>query len=330
MRSALPQMLIAQVPPGDGSQEALENNLSEFLRFRFRRTQGSVGQAFEIPLDSLNPEKFDEVWYVKGAVDASFSNGIRWVKSRDHVAAYLRREINGSAEISTQTHQAYAQLLCAFSSLTDFRIARTWNFVPGINANPNDVENYWQFNTGRARAYRDLPINEDELPAATAIGGAENTALTIIAIASRIDFETVENPRQTSAYRYPREYGPDRPAFARGVKLYAGNHQSLIVSGTSSIVGHKSVHGGDVISQCQESTKNILSLIKQSQEDATESPLVCARNGYYRAYVRHAEDAAAVSSVLQDTLGCQRGLTVLQGDICRRELLVEVEGYCQI
>ncbi len=323
-------MRVAQVPSDAGSNGAQENNLCEFLRFSFRRASNSAGAALEIPLDALDPEKPDEVWYVHGPVDESFSDGIHWVTGRDHIAAYLRREIDVSAKLATQTHQAYRQLLNAFRALPDYRIARTWNFIPSINASPNGVENYWHFNTGRAQAYDDLRIKSAELPAATAIGGEKNSALTIIVIASRFALEPVENPRQTSAYRYPRDYGPDSPAFARGMKLYADERQSLIVSGTSSIVGHRSIHGGDVVSQCRESVKNILALVERSHNGASESPLALASNGYYRAYVRHAEDAAAVSSVLHECLGCQGGLTVLQGDICRRELLVEVEGYCPI
>ena len=61
----------------------------------------------------------------------------------------------------------------------------------------------------------------------------------------------VENPRQVSAYRYPPTYGPRvADLLARGAgRTSAAATIALFISGTASIVGHETVHQGDVRAQ---------------------------------------------------------------------------------
>jgi chorismate lyase/3-hydroxybenzoate synthase len=42
--------------------------------------------------------------------------------------------------------------------------------------------------------------------------------------------------------------------------------------------------------------------------------------------VRHADDAARTRELLTQRLPAGTGLLVLHGDICRRELLIEIDG----
>jgi chorismate lyase/3-hydroxybenzoate synthase len=129
----------------------------------------------------------------------------------------------------------------------------------------------------------------------------------------------VENPRQVSAWRYPRQYGSTPPSFARAMSLPALD--ALAISGTAAVVGHASAHHDDLDAQLEETLVNLEALLASADMSAgfdTQSPL--------KAYVRHGADAARVHDFLQQRLP---GVPVLllHGDICRGELLVEIDGW---
>src|SRR6185312_12015184 len=65
---------------------------------------------------------------------------------------------------------------------------------------------------------RDLPLS-----AATAIGhhGPEGL-LQVYALCAAQPGQALENPRQVSAWKYPRRYGPTAPSFARAMRLPGG------------------------------------------------------------------------------------------------------------
>ncbi|PKO60752.1 MAG: hypothetical protein CVU23_13110, partial [Betaproteobacteria bacterium HGW-Betaproteobacteria-17] len=91
-------------------------------------------------------------------------------------------------------------------------------------------------------------------PAATAIGtvGAPGT-VQIVALCGAQSGVALENPRQTPAWQYPREYGPVPPGFSRGALIGHGAGTRLLASGTASIVGHVSRYPDDPGEQTRES-----------------------------------------------------------------------------
>ena len=96
----------------------------------------------------------------------------------------------------------------------------------------------------------------------------------------------VENPRQVSAWRYPRQYGRTPPSFARAMMLPA--QDALAISGTAAVVGHASAHHDDL--RGPAATKPWPTSMPCWPAPAwragfdTHSPL--------KAYVRHAADGA--------------------------------------
>jgi chorismate lyase/3-hydroxybenzoate synthase len=129
----------------------------------------------------------------------------------------------------------------------------------------------------------------------------------------------VENPRQVSAWRYPRQYGRTPPSFARAMALPA--QDALAISGTAAVVGHASAHQDDLEAQLNETLTNLEALLASAGMSTgfdTQSPL--------KAYLRHPTDAPHIRDFLQSRLP---GVPVLllQGDICRQELLVEIDGW---
>jgi chorismate lyase/3-hydroxybenzoate synthase len=128
----------------------------------------------------------------------------------------------------------------------------------------------------------------------------------------------LENPRQVSAWKYPRRYGPDAPNFARAMQLPRGG---LAISGTAAVLGSDSHHLRDVAAQTAEAITNLRALLASAKLPAfaAASPL--------KVYVRDPADVASVSAVLARELAVSVPRLLLQGDICRRELLVEIDGW---
>jgi len=175
---------------------------------------------------------------------------------------------------------------------------------------------------GRARA-----LEHDALaqyPAATAIGRRDGSpVLQVYWLAAREAGLALENPRQVSAWRYPREYGPVAPGFSRAM-LAPGF--GLMISGTASVVGHASRHEGDADRQLDEC---LLNLERVLQRGAEAEPALDARFGpgsTLKLYVREPAEAARLGRSLAERLPAGTPLMVLAGDVCRSELLVEIEA----
>ena len=111
----------------------------------------------------------------------------------------------------------------AYRALTRFiegsdypHLLRIWNYLDAITLGDGDAERYRQFCVGRARGLG--TFDTSNLPAATAIGRCDDARrIQVYWLAARVPGTPVENPRQVSAYRYPRQYGPQAPSFARAM-----------------------------------------------------------------------------------------------------------------
>src|SRR3546814_1451833 len=89
-------------------------------------------------------------------------------------------------------------------------LLRVWNYLDAITFGDGDAERYREFCVGRARGLGDFDTHA--LPAATAIGRCDDARVVqVYWLAARTPGTPVENPRQVSAYRYPRQYGPQQP-----------------------------------------------------------------------------------------------------------------------
>src|SRR6185312_16343901 len=91
----------------------------------------------------------------------------------------------------------------------------------------------------------------------------------VYALTARVAGLPVENPRQVNAWRYPREFGPTPPTFARGMATPAGQ---LLISGTAAVVGSASRHEDDIAAQLDETLTNIASLIATARTCAAPKP----------------------------------------------------------
>jgi hypothetical protein len=149
-------------------------------------------------------------------------------------------------------------------------------------------------------------------------------------LAGRTPPLAIENPRQVSAYRYPDAYGPRSPTFSRAALASLGEQRiALFTSGTASIVGHATMHIGDVLRQTEESLANIAAVRAVAAERAgVPFP---AESLSYTVYVRRLADLAVVREVFERSVGVRSSAALeaiyLQADICRTDLLVEIEAH---
>ena len=165
----------------------------------------------------------------------------------------------------------------------------------------------------------------DNVPAACAIG-VQGGPLSVAFLAGRTPTLAIENPRPTSAYHYPRQYGAQSPTFSRASLALLHDQELLFLSGTASIVGHQTLHTGDVRSQTTETLANIEAVVAQTNLLVQGARKFHLHDLQLRVYVRHADDVDAIRSVFAAHLAPDQQVRFLQADICRSDLDVEIEG----
>ena len=80
-------------------------------------------------------------------------------------------------------------------------------------------------------------------------------------------------PAPGQRLQLPGDYGPRSPTFSRAALVYPAGQEILFISGTASIVGHQTVHPGDVVGQCRESMENIAAVLAEATGCAARRPL---------------------------------------------------------
>ena len=273
-----------------------------------------------------------DVWHVSGGQVASSTTGIARWRSDGHwlLGAIDLDESVEKQDLAELSHRAYRDLFKTLGQAGTPHLLRIWNYLPQINADGGGLERYRQFNLGRQEAFFEAGRAAFEgAPAACALG-IHQGALSIRFLAGQTAPMPVENPRQVSAYRYPETYGPRSPTFSRAALAEIGNGEvALFISGTASIVGHETVHHGDVLEQTRETLRNLEAVIAAANGQATARFALAMLDSV--VYVRHPADTDKVRGVLESALGAGapmiRHAVYLEADICRSDLLVEIEAH---
>ena len=224
------------------------------------------------------------------------------------------------------TETAYQEIFAVLRQTEHRHLIRIWNYLPEINRHADGDERYRLFNSARQLAFRNSgQATVGTVPAASALGSPAGSPISIYFLAAREPPTMIENPRQTSAYHYPPKFGRHGPIFSRACVLNASAGTSLFVSGTASIVGHETIHQGDVGAQTRETMANINALLDEANR-------VVGQGRYsfdglkFKVYVRRPSDLGAIEGVLSKSLRPSTPIVYLQADVCREDLLVEIEA----
>lgn len=235
-----------------------------------------------------------------------------------------RMELSLEQGISQTTFHAYEELLNTLQLFPEYTLLRCWNYVPGI------TQVYQAFNAGRYQAFEAFygaAWRQHPAPAASAVG-TDGSTLLIEFMAVQTPLAFIENKDQVPAYKYSEQYGKLPPYFSRGVIFQNREQRLLLSSGTASIVGESSVHPGDIYEQLARSILNLRILAGQFNLKQYNIHYGFALEDIVlmRVYYKHAADRPFLERYLPKVLapGCQ--LAFQQADICREELLVELEA----
>jgi len=218
---------------------------------------------------------------------------------------------------------------------------RTWLYLGDIVGPEGETQRYKELNRARTDFYQRVPFGRSHrmkglkygmYPASTGIGmGDSDLAMAGLAMdTTRKDvfLLPLENPQQTPAYKYHARHSPQSPKFCRAMAVVFGDAVITFVSGTASIVSSETKHIGDPARQTEQTIDNIERLIAADNFAAHNLPGAGATLGdmaAVRVYVKRPEDYAKCKAVCEKRLPDVPGVYVV-ADVCRPELLVELEG----
>ena len=276
-----------------------------------------------VPLQPYGDAPF-EVWRSNGPVARGREGDIAWAS--DGQLSFGVIEIDESdLGIEAAAASAYAQLIAFVRRSGTPSLLRIWNYLDAITLGDGDAERYRQFCVGRGRGMGDFDASR--LPAATAIGRCDDErVIQIYWLAARESGTPVENPRQVSAYRYPRQYGRQSPSFARARLPPPGGRMPRLLSGTASVVGHASQHEGELLAQIEETLVNFDALLGAARLCAPTLPPRFGPGTRLKVYVRDHADLPLVAQALDQRFGDAVPRVLLHAAICRRELSMEIDG----
>jgi enamine deaminase RidA (YjgF/YER057c/UK114 family) len=264
------------------------------------------------------------------------SDGIRWIYC-------------GGIRGATGSDVAYDESLSAFHRMQTRlaeagvgfdQVVRTWLYVNQITEGEDGRQRYQELNRARTDFYRDIRFGVKAraarapatiYPASTGIGtGGTRITMSCMALDSQrpdVFLLPLENPQQTPAYDYHPSHSTQSPKFSRAMAVVQGHFVSTLMSGTASIVNSRTCHPGDIVRQTEQTIENIERLIAPenfARHGLPGSGATLSDIAKLRVYVKRQEDYEQCREV------CERRLPrvpaiYLQADVCRPELLMEIE-----
>jgi enamine deaminase RidA (YjgF/YER057c/UK114 family) len=295
------------------------------------------GKLLEIELWGVGRQHGLEVRRLSERTVVARHTGLTWVHCEGVVPE------TPATAVRDRSLDAFRRLECELAArgFGFDHVVRTWLYLGDIIGLEDQATRYHELNLARDEFYQDRCFIGDDrpggpnracYPASTCIGAhcREVTMSCLLLAADRpgIVRLPLENPRQTSAHDYDRRYGPESPKFSRAMAVVADGTAIVFVSGTASIIDSESHHLGDVEGQTRETLDNIAALISadnfrrhgQAGLGATLDDMALTR-----VYLKRPEDYAAVRQLCEARLG-ERPVVYTVADVCRPELLVEIEG----
>lgn len=268
------------------------------------------------PLD--NSGQGFENWCAPSAhIEHKQVDGLHYTLCEEWAFGFLPMSQDQTIEDATRAF--YQAMFTALQDCGGFSPIRIWHYLP-VLSNAQSPTPYQRFCAARAGILDQHPT---AYCAATVIGTGKPQGVMYF-LASKHQGQRVENPRQTDPHQYPAEYADPPPMFSRALTHITKDSASLYISGTASIIGHRSYHNGDVIAQADEILENLRQVIAQASKstpafaDKTLNDL-----SQIKIYLKHPQDYPKVMTHLGKPLQAAR---FFAGEVCRPELLIEIEA----
>jgi enamine deaminase RidA (YjgF/YER057c/UK114 family) len=225
---------------------------------------------------------------------------------------------------AAQARRMFARARSALGAL-DFeyrQVARTWLALRGI------LEWYGPFNAVRSAFHAEqgigVPGAHSAAPASTGVEGASNgeqCVMDLLAVEPRGGASAVDLIAESRMQGDARAYGS---SFSRAALLAGADRGTLLVSGTASIgPDGQSLHSADPEAQAQHTLRAVGALLGAQGADWPD--LVGGT-----LYVSHLEALHAFDRAVARTGVGPLPLVPVLADLCRPELLVEMDAIVQV
>lgn len=245
--------------------------------------------------------------------------------------------IPGDIEASTyeQANEIFAAIdnILTTEGFVPGDIYRQWNYIEDITITNDGMQNYQEFNDARSIFYSKANWSNG-YPAATGIGtGRGGVMIELYAIkGTSATNKPIDNPLQIAAHSYSQNVLEGKavkelqerstPKFERARIL----GDTIYISGTAAIKGEESITACDTVSQAAHTMHIMDNLISQENIPVPNSG---ATYDLLRIYVKHEEAIPAVKEYMDEHYP-NIPKHYLVSDICRPELLIEIEGVAHI
>lgn len=263
-------------------------------------------------------------------IQTSFGHYLR-IESKDYqeivVGGLCGEDLN--APVCQQSQQAFEKVrqILEAENMDWGDIVRQWNYLERITEFCHGKQRYQDFNDIRSHFYS-LSQWQRGYPAATGIGTQwGGIQIDFNAVKGDVNLLPLDNDWQRAAHVYSDEVlisgKKETPKFERG-KLVSDKEQGLIyISGTAAIRGEDSIEGG-ILAQTRITMENILHLI-EAEDVADETLFHSGKIEFLRVYLKDEEDVLSAKEEM-DKHYSGIPTAYLCADVCREELLIEIEG----
>jgi len=315
----------------------LENKLKIVNQFLFgteeheiqnRKNAEKYFNKLNWPVTSVRQESYNGSYLWGTIISASSVDNVKPIFEKDTVVGnyfedefagyfYFGGLIPGTPEQSniTQSKQSFKMLDSTLNKvgMNIGNVARTWFYL-------NDLLNWYDdFNDVRNDYFNNKGIFEGMIPASTGVGAGNLKSCSLIFAGyslkekqNSIKTEAVESPFQCPAVDY-------KSSFSRAVEITNPNYRHLIVSGTASITSEGETANVGSISKQIELTMKVVKGILHSRNMSWEN----VTRGI--VYFKNIYDMISFENYCSDNNIPELPFSIINADICRNDLLFEIE-----
>jgi len=224
-------------------------------------------------------------------------------------------------------------------------VVRQWNYIENITKiieEGSERQHYQIFNDVRSSFYGKSEFING-YPSATGIGietGGVVIDFVAVSPSPKLTIKPIKNPGQIDAFKYSEKvlvgkslnesFKKTSPKFERGKVLQTLDAARIYVSGTAAILGENIVDKRNLEKQTLVTIENIKNLISVENLKSIGLHLNPENKSflYIRTYVKHQKDISAVKAICEKQFKSEN-FQYLVSDICREDLLVEIEGLIE-
>lgn len=271
-------------------------------------------------------------------IHTEVQDGICYSRIESNEESLLFIEGIAATDFTLSVKQQSAEVFCKLDAIltahnfTVSDIVRQWNYIGDIVGSRMGKQNYQEFNDYRTEYYSKGDW-QNGYPAATGIGASGKGIIVGCIACKAAAIYPIDNPLQVAAHAYSKQVLIDSradavkstPKFERAKVITTSRGACCFVSGTAAIRGEQSVEGCSAAEQTLLTIENIAHLVSKENLVRHHCKPYELKYAHIQVFIKSVEDYDAVRAVVE------RHYTAVPtvyttADVCRSELLVEIEG----